>query len=146
MASIKIKLGNLELESEGAEEFLKSEVPKFLKLAVETYSQFPAVAAVSAKKFKKPQTDTEKVARVLDVLAKEREEITLAEIAEACEKDGVEKAKIFPILAEFQAQGDKKAFRRLGEFESNLLLDLDNQENNSYGNLVTELKKFSNHR
>ncbi len=44
MANIKIKLGSLELESEGPEEFLKIEVPNFLKLAVETYSKIPATA------------------------------------------------------------------------------------------------------
>ena len=42
MANIKIKLGSLEIESEGPEEFLKTEVPNFLKLAVETYRQIPA--------------------------------------------------------------------------------------------------------
>jgi hypothetical protein len=42
MANIKLKLGSLELEAEGPEEFLKTEVPNFLKLAVETYGQIPA--------------------------------------------------------------------------------------------------------
>jgi len=42
MATIKLKLGSLELESEGPEEFLKAEVPNFLKLALETYKEVPA--------------------------------------------------------------------------------------------------------
>lgn len=42
MANIKIKLGILELDSEGPEEFLKTEVPNFLKLALETYQHLPA--------------------------------------------------------------------------------------------------------
>jgi hypothetical protein len=50
MANIKIKLGILELDCEGPEEFLKAEVPNFLKLALETHSKIPAqsVAAVPA--------------------------------------------------------------------------------------------------
>ena len=46
MANIKLKLGNLELESEGSEEFLKAEVPNFWKLAVETQSKIPAAANI----------------------------------------------------------------------------------------------------
>ena len=52
MANIKIKLGILELDCEGPEEFLKAEVPNFLKLALETHSQIPtqspAVAPATA--------------------------------------------------------------------------------------------------
>lgn len=42
MANIKIKLGNLEIDGDGPEEFLKTEIPNFLKLALETYHHLPA--------------------------------------------------------------------------------------------------------
>jgi hypothetical protein len=47
MANIKLKLGNLELEGEGPEDFLKTEVPNLLKLAVEAYRQIPSQIIVS---------------------------------------------------------------------------------------------------
>jgi hypothetical protein len=48
MASIKIKLGILELGCEGPEEFLKTEVPVLLKLVLETHSKIPVQAATTA--------------------------------------------------------------------------------------------------
>ena len=48
MANIKIKLGILELDCEGPEEFLKAEVPNFLKLALETHRQLPTAVVSPA--------------------------------------------------------------------------------------------------
>lgn len=47
MAHIRIKLDNAELDCDGPEEFLKTEVPKLWKLAVETYKELPAHKAAT---------------------------------------------------------------------------------------------------
>jgi hypothetical protein len=149
MARIKLNFGNMELECEGAEEFLKTETPNILKMAVETHRQIPATTGTAAEDFKIPLTEANKVIEVLNdfarkTLTNEEYAPTLAEILAACEKAGVEKNNIFPILSIFTQQGD--ILHRLKEYEVNFLINYENNSHFRYDELVATVNEASRTR